>query len=469
MGVVKIFDSDTDTDEFRDFGDLQTTYEGGYVYFQAWTGNQYGSLWHIDEQGLNLIKIIEPSEIMYNWGKGGGLASYAISDNAGKIAFILRGYWENEYSFIYRTALWLKTGPQSYKMLDGAENTYISTGWLDISGDGKVILYHKRNSSQEMCYYVINDQGTSQVELAQIDIPGNKDMDYYGSRVFTRDSRSYGRLAATDLSHKLDVMPFSYWSGEVTLSYNDKVCVVTQGVGIAGIYIGYLNTGAPVATPIKEIKFDPHAFPINDPSAKIKLLVEMKYGAEVDYTNVEILFNGENKANGYSSSQVWFPRAPNDNGTYEDEIAGDNIYTTYGEATPLFEDSDTYKNQVYTRVIARSTDKVYQISDVLLKIEYLVDVEDNINEIPEKFSLDQNYPNPFNPSTTIKYSIPKQSNVALKVFDVLGSEVATLVNKEQSQGNYEVEFDGSDLTSGIYFYRLQAGDYVQTKKMILLK
>ena len=79
------------------------------------------------------------------------------------------------------------------------------------------------------------------------------------------------------------------------------------------------------------------------------------------------------------------------------------------------------------------------------------------------------YPNPFNPSTTIKYSIPKQSNVTLKVFDVLGSEVATLVNKEQPQGNYEVEFDGSELTSGIYFYRLQAGDFVETKKMILIK
>ncbi|MDX1700216.1 MAG: T9SS type A sorting domain-containing protein, partial [Melioribacteraceae bacterium] len=86
-----------------------------------------------------------------------------------------------------------------------------------------------------------------------------------------------------------------------------------------------------------------------------------------------------------------------------------------------------------------------------------------------KHILYQNYPNPFNPSTTIKYSIPNQSNVTLKVFDLLGSEVATLVNKEQSQGNYEVGFDGSELTSGIYFYRLQSGNFVETKKMILLK
>jgi len=85
------------------------------------------------------------------------------------------------------------------------------------------------------------------------------------------------------------------------------------------------------------------------------------------------------------------------------------------------------------------------------------------------FRLEQNYPNPFNPSTTIKYSIPKQRDVTLKVYDLLGSEVLTLVNKLQFKGKYEVDFDGSDLTSGIYFYRLQAGDFVETKKMILMK
>jgi len=94
----------------------------------------------------------------------------------------------------------------------------------------------------------------------------------------------------------------------------------------------------------------------------------------------------------------------------------------------------------------------------------------NSNEIiGEKFSLSQNYPNPFNPNTIIKYSIPKKSNVSLNVFDALGTEIAILVNKEQSQGNYEIEIDGSDLTSGIYFYRLRAGDFVITKKMMLVK
>ena len=88
---------------------------------------------------------------------------------------------------------------------------------------------------------------------------------------------------------------------------------------------------------------------------------------------------------------------------------------------------------------------------------------------PTEFSLGQNYPNPFNPSTTINYSIPEFSFVTLKVYDVLGSEVATLVNEDKSVGSYEVEFDATGLPSGIYFYKLQAGSFVETKKMVLMK
>ncbi|MDO8549906.1 MAG: T9SS type A sorting domain-containing protein, partial [Ignavibacteria bacterium] len=89
--------------------------------------------------------------------------------------------------------------------------------------------------------------------------------------------------------------------------------------------------------------------------------------------------------------------------------------------------------------------------------------------LPEQFSLEQNYPNPFNPSTTISFSIPTSEFVTLKVFDVLGNEVATLANEEKPAGNYKANFNGNELSSGIYFYTLQAGKYVQTKKLILLR
>ncbi|MBK8551538.1 MAG: T9SS type A sorting domain-containing protein [Ignavibacteria bacterium] len=94
--------------------------------------------------------------------------------------------------------------------------------------------------------------------------------------------------------------------------------------------------------------------------------------------------------------------------------------------------------------------------------------------IPDRFELGQNYPNPFNPVTVIRYSIPSDvrgqtSDVRLVVYNNLGKEIMTLVNGMQNEGNYEVKFDGSNLSSGIYFYKLQAGDFVQTNSMILLK
>jgi hypothetical protein len=86
-----------------------------------------------------------------------------------------------------------------------------------------------------------------------------------------------------------------------------------------------------------------------------------------------------------------------------------------------------------------------------------------------EFTLDQNFPNPFNPNTLIKYSIPKSSQVSLKIFNTLGQEMETLVNEEKQVGTYEVNWNASNLQSGVYFYRLQAGSFVQTRKMILLK
>lgn len=100
--------------------------------------------------------------------------------------------------------------------------------------------------------------------------------------------------------------------------------------------------------------------------------------------------------------------------------------------------------------------------------EIAVSVE-NEEPIPNTFSLQQNYPNPFNPSTNIGFRIADRGFVSLKVFDILGNEVATLVNEEKPEGSYEVTFDAAELPSGIYFYKLQSGGFIETKKMLLLK
>ena len=111
---------------------------------------------------------------------------------------------------------------------------------------------------------------------------------------------------------------------------------------------------------------------------------------------------------------------------------------------------------------------VFNVSDLV------TGVNDNKSNEPTSFELSQNYPNPFNPTTKIKYSIPivetgHAPSLQLKVYDILGREVATLVNESKAPGNYEVTFNASNLASGVYFYRLTAGKFIQTKKMILLR
>ncbi len=118
----------------------------------------------------------------------------------------------------------------------------------------------------------------------------------------------------------------------------------------------------------------------------------------------------------------------------------------------------------------------WYIDDIIVKSyrEEVTNVQ-QISLVPDEYQLQQNYPNPFNPSTIIKYSIPSVAsdfslrNVKLKVYDVLGKEVLTLVNKEQSPGNYEVEFNATKYSSGIYFYKIQTNDFAATRKMIVLK
>ena len=100
-------------------------------------------------------------------------------------------------------------------------------------------------------------------------------------------------------------------------------------------------------------------------------------------------------------------------------------------------------------------------------------VADNRNSVPSKFLLYQNYPNPFNPTTKIRFQIADFGFVSLKVYDVLGNEVAELVNEEKTPGSYEVEFSSGliyqTISTGVYFYQLRAGNFVETKKMLLMK
>jgi hypothetical protein len=134
-------------------------------------------------------------------------------------------------------------------------------------------------------------------------------------------------------------------------------------------------------------------------------------------------------------------------------------------------DTDNFEDGDY-RIIVEIYDEAGNFDidsmDVKFKNGNPVSVEDENSNV-YSFNLEQNYPNPFNPTTTLSFVIGHRSFVILKVYDVLGNEIATLVNEEKPAGSYEVEFDAKDLTSGIYFYQLRAGEFSQTKKMILMK
>jgi hypothetical protein len=113
-----------------------------------------------------------------------------------------------------------------------------------------------------------------------------------------------------------------------------------------------------------------------------------------------------------------------------------------------------------------SSNSVFQ---ALRWFDIVLDANETGGAAPVEFALEQNYPNPFNPATTIKFSIPEQSRVTLKIYDVLGREVRTLVNEVRNAGSHEVNFDASNLASGMYIYSIKAGDYNASKKMMLLK
>jgi hypothetical protein len=106
---------------------------------------------------------------------------------------------------------------------------------------------------------------------------------------------------------------------------------------------------------------------------------------------------------------------------------------------------------------------------------YLLRIVTNPTPVEERYvelddyRLFQNYPNPFNPSTTIRYELPRREFVILKIFDLLGREVATLVNEEKQPGSYDVRWSGVGVPSGAYFYRLQAGEYVETRAMLMVR
>ena len=136
----------------------------------------------------------------------------------------------------------------------------------------------------------------------------------------------------------------------------------------------------------------------------------------------------------------------------------------YDGATSIAVDSSGY---LYVTGYSTGSGTGYDYATI--KYSQSTGIAQTSSEIPDQYSLSQNYPNPFNPVTNLEFGISDLGFVSLKVYDILGKEIITLVNEKLSPGNYKVEFDGSGLTSGVYFYRLTVGEFTDTKRMMLVK
>jgi hypothetical protein len=245
---------------------------------------------------------------------------------------------------------------------------------------------------------------------------------------------------------------------------------------------GYVEVFSPWSNPSLESV----AFQVISEDDKIKIIQKVETGTQIDLPPAKPQnLNADSNSN-YFPAIKWDANIEPDivGGTYKiyrtgrDSTLPVNYYLIATINAPLQADSfvvwQDYNvkmgrpgdEKLYYKVVAvDNTGKEYVFSET----DWIYYKEILIGTVPAQFSLSQNYPNPFNPSTKIKYSIPEKSEVQIKVFNVLGEKIKTLVNEEKPAGEYEVEFDGSTLPSGVYLYQLQAGGYISVKKMLLLK
>jgi hypothetical protein len=176
-----------------------------------------------------------------------------------------------------------------------------------------------------------------------------------------------------------------------------------------------------------------------------------------------IIYSSPPGTNGETEFQNVFRKSfPNSQGTAIPLTAGTYNYEFRYKIDPVWNDTSIYT----IAFIQNDNDKTITTGS---REGILTGIEPYSNEIPSSYALMQNYPNPFNPNTNIRVNLPKDDYVSLKVYDILGNLVQTLVDGNFKAGVYNIDFDGSNLSSGIYFYTIKTGNFVDTKKMSLVK
>jgi hypothetical protein len=459
--------------ELEDFNSMKITAGGDTIYVRK-NENFESSIWQMNQDGSGLVKVFEAKEVSRDGGTGSDLTEFAISDDGDLIAFILNGYRDDENVFHLKPEIFVKDGSGFRQLTDDSPDIYKYN--LAISGNGSTIVFNAAGTENK--WYSIQSDGSNKIELGDKypDVAGPV-LTYDGTKMFYSDDGAHGgRLVHTDGSGQLDLFAQTLPNAlgvSFTLDMNEDGSMISfkyRHGGFTSWYVGHLNGSEMVsdAPSIESINFDPSVMPNNDPYATVILtsrIDDPQDLEDIEITATHVLLDGIRESPGSPDIPVRFFSAVNDNGWYPDDRADDGIFSSEGEPGPTI---DQY-SEVTVRVGAIDVDGHLAVADKTLEIAEAPDYVENYEKIPDRFELYQNYPNPFNPNTIINYELRITSDAELSVYNLIGQKVAMLVNERKQAGYHQVEWDASGFASGVYYYRIEAGDFVDVRKMVLLR
>jgi hypothetical protein len=366
----------------------------------------------------------------------------AESVSGGKIKFLFE--YDIEGKMIERTEF-LEVTNGNWQIMDKDEYFYdtsnnlireIYLSWVNAEWDSTIQILYEYDEDNKLIFYTIQWYVTSNWENSSrttytYDKAGNEITSLtklWENNQWTNSGRVYSYYSP---ENRRDSILFQIWDGIDWQNYSRSSFYYDSSTTFLELVIGQLWTGNQFLDYLKLTV-------INDELGnQVQQLEQIWNGStwvndvKKDYTYIWNYFKSCN-------AELW-------NGTNWEP----------GDTPILVNNPDGFKIAIVSQSI-----NIYYI---------IVNVESNNSNTPNDFSLSQNYPNPFNPSTCIQYAISSRQYVTLKVYDVLGNEVTTLVNEYRDAGTYETEFNAGKLSSGVYYYQLRAGSFVETKKMIYLK
>ena len=365
----------------------------------------------------------------------------------------IANYNSNNISILFNNGNGTFQTPMNYGVGSGPSSVFAS----DLDGDGDNDLAATNYNSNT--FSILENLGDGTFQFA-----ANYTVGYYPTSVYACD---FDGDEDNDLS--------------VSIGYDDKVAILkNNGDGTFQSPVNYAVGHVPFSVFASDLENDGDMdiAVVNASSDNVSILKNNGDGTflpKVNYYAGEgpiSVFASDFDGDGYYDLAVATISNPitdsisillnNGNGTFQIPvryIVGQGSCSVF--ATDLDDDGDMD--------IAATNGSSDNIS-ILLNQSIITGVENTpVFIFPESFNISQNYPNPFNPSTTFRYSIPTQSKVVIKVYDILGNEIAILMNEEKPAGTYEIAWSAENLPSGVYFYRIQAGSYIESKKMILMK